>query len=114
MPNVKGRRRQFGSIRQLPSGRFQARFPGPDGLVRTVPKTFDSETDAARWLTLTEAEMIGGGSPEARLPPRSQSSTPAIEVASMATAASGTEDHATDADAHEARHRDLLDAERDR
>jgi integrase len=60
MPNEKGRRRQFGSIRQLPSGRYQARFPGPDGLVRTAPTTFDTETDAARWLRLTEAEMIRG------------------------------------------------------
>jgi Phage integrase, N-terminal SAM-like domain len=60
MPNDKGRRRRFGAIRQLPSGRFQARFPRPDGLVRTAPKTFDTETDAARWLTLTEAEMLRG------------------------------------------------------
>lgn len=60
MPNDKGRRRRFGSIRQLPSGRFQARFPGTDGLLRTAPKTFDTETDAARWLTLTEAEMLRG------------------------------------------------------
>jgi hypothetical protein len=110
MPNHKGLDRQFGSIRQLSSGRFQARYPGPDGLVRTAPKTFATDTDAARWLTMTEAEMIRGGSPEARLPPRSQSSTPAMEVASMATAASGGEDHATDGDAQEARYRYLLDA----
>jgi excisionase family DNA binding protein len=34
MPNSKGRRRRFGAIRRLPSGRYQARYPGPDGTVR--------------------------------------------------------------------------------
>ena len=61
MANSKGRRRRFGSVRQLPSGRYQARYPGPDGLVRTAPRTFDTETDAKQWLTLTEAEMVRGG-----------------------------------------------------
>jgi integrase len=58
--NKKGRRRRFGSVRQLPSGRYQARYPGPDGLVRTAPRTFDTETDANVWLTVTEAEIIRG------------------------------------------------------
>ena len=30
-------KRQFGSIRKLPSGRFQARYTGPDGHVRGPP-----------------------------------------------------------------------------
>jgi hypothetical protein len=60
MPNEKGRRRRFGSVRQLRSGRYQARYQGPDGLPRTAPKTFDTEADALRWLTVTEAEVIRG------------------------------------------------------
>ena len=31
MANSKGRRRRFGTVRRLPSGRWQARYPGPDG-----------------------------------------------------------------------------------
>jgi integrase len=60
MANKKGRRRRFGSVRQLPSGRYQVRYHGPDGLVRAAPRTFGSETDANVWLTLTEAEMVRG------------------------------------------------------
>ncbi len=60
MPNTRGRRRRFGSVRQLPSGRYQARYQGPDGLVRTAPRTFGSETDANVWLTVTEAELVRG------------------------------------------------------
>jgi hypothetical protein len=60
MGNNKGRRRRFGAIRQLRSGRYQARYPGPDGLMRTAPRTFDTETDASVWLTVTEAQLIKG------------------------------------------------------
>ena len=39
MPNSKGRRRRFGSIRKLPSGRYQARYSGPDGVDRPADDT---------------------------------------------------------------------------
>lgn len=57
MANRKGHRR-FGSVRKLPSGRFQARYVGPDGIERTAPGTFETERKADKWLTLTEAEII--------------------------------------------------------
>lgn len=60
MANTKGRRRRFGSVRQLRSGRWQARYQGPDGLVRPAPQTFATETDAKVWLTVTEAEIVQG------------------------------------------------------
>ncbi|MGX1883905.1 tyrosine-type recombinase/integrase [Streptomyces sp. NPDC055287] len=60
MANRKGKRRRFGSVRRLPSGRFQARYPGPDGLLRSAPDTFASQTDADRWLVRKEAEIIEG------------------------------------------------------
>ena len=60
MPNAKGRRRRFGSVRKLPSGRFQARYRGPDGLMRTADKTFATQTDADRWLVKQEAEILDG------------------------------------------------------
>jgi integrase len=59
MPGRKTR--SFGSIRKLPSGRWQARYRGPDGLLRSAPSTFARKGDAARWLALTEAELLGGG-----------------------------------------------------
>lgn len=52
--------RHFGNIRKLPSGRFQARYRGPDGRMRSAPSTFDRKTDAARWLSLKQAEIAGG------------------------------------------------------
>ena len=53
-------KRRFGRVRELPSGRWQARYKGPDGTDRPAPRTFDSKTSAERWLTLTEAEIISG------------------------------------------------------
>ena len=59
MPGRKTR--SFGTIRKLPSGRWQVRYRGPDGLLRSAPSTFVRKGDAARWLALTEAELAGGG-----------------------------------------------------
>ncbi|GIL30439.1 tyrosine-type recombinase/integrase [Actinocatenispora comari] len=54
------RRRHFGRVRQLPSGRWQARYPGPDGLLRTAPKTFETRKAAEKWLTDKEHEINHG------------------------------------------------------
>jgi len=54
-------KRRFGRVRELPSGRWQARYKGPDGIDRPAPHTFGSKTGAERWLTLAEAEIIQGG-----------------------------------------------------
>lgn len=64
---MAGARRRFGNIRELPSGRHQARYKGPDGLTYTAPQTFETKRDAARWLVLREAEIHRGEwmSPEA-------------------------------------------------
>lgn len=53
-------KRRFGRVRQLPSGRWQARYPGPDGVDRPAPDTFETKTDADIWLTLKEAEIRQG------------------------------------------------------
>ena len=42
--------RRFGSVRQLSSGRFQARRVGPDGVNRPAPSTFASRDEAEAWL----------------------------------------------------------------
>lgn len=51
-------KRRFGRVRQLPSGRFQARYPGPDGVDRPAPQTFATKTDADLWLVKTEAQIL--------------------------------------------------------
>src|ERR1022692_3853796 len=54
------RKRRFGRVRQLASGRWQARYAGPDGIDRPALETFASKTDADVWLTLKEAEIRNG------------------------------------------------------
>ena len=58
--------RDFGNLRRLPSGRWQARYVGPDGQRRSAPHTFDTTTAAARWLRLTESELTRGSGPTRR------------------------------------------------
>jgi hypothetical protein len=60
MPNGKGRRRRFGSVRRLLSGRYQARYAGPDGVVRLPMTPFETKTEAEVWLTRKEVELIDG------------------------------------------------------
>lgn len=59
MPNKDGHRR-FGSIRKRESGRFQARYLGPDGRMRSAPETFARRSDAERYLMLIEAQLARG------------------------------------------------------
>ena len=60
MANGKGRQRWFGTIRRLPSGRYQARYHDPDGVRRAADDTFATKTAAQDWLTLKEAELLEG------------------------------------------------------
>jgi integrase len=53
-------RRRFGNIRQLPSGRHQARYRGPDGTMYAAPQTFATKGDADVWLVLKQAEIHRG------------------------------------------------------
>jgi Phage integrase, N-terminal SAM-like domain len=55
-------RRQFGSIRRLPSGRWQARFRDPvTNRLRSAPGTFRSKTAASRYLATVESDLTRGG-----------------------------------------------------
>jgi hypothetical protein len=56
MPNKRGHRR-FGTVRLLPSGRYQARYRGPDGRMRSAQRTFERKAEAAHYLTLVEAQL---------------------------------------------------------
>lgn len=43
-------KRGFGQIELLPSGRYRARFTGPDTSLHSAPHTFDTKMDAEVWL----------------------------------------------------------------
>ena len=43
-------RRAFGNITRLPSGKYRARYTGPDGQIHSAPSTFFDRDDAAAWL----------------------------------------------------------------
>ncbi len=53
-------RRRYGRVRRLPSGRWQARYPGPDGHDRAAPETFATKSAADRWLAAAETDMGRG------------------------------------------------------
>lgn len=59
MPTVR-KRRDFGAVRRLPSGRWQASYLGLDGLRRNAPKTFTTKADAHAWLTVRQSELLRG------------------------------------------------------
>jgi integrase len=51
------RRRSFGKIAKLRSGRFQASYT-IDGVRHVAPVTFPTRTDAAAWLAMTQGQRI--------------------------------------------------------
>jgi integrase len=59
-------KRSFGSVRRLPSGRWQARYTGPDGRGYTArtddggPLTFSTKQAAGRYLTRADAAIQAG------------------------------------------------------
>ncbi len=53
-------RRAFGSVEQLPSGRFRARIVGQDGKHVSAPTTFTSRTDASLWVDVQHADLVRG------------------------------------------------------
>ncbi len=55
--NSRGTKRGFGSVRQLSSGRFQARYTGPDGTEHRAPVTFAIKGDATAWLSMQQAAI---------------------------------------------------------
>lgn len=45
------KKRGFGRLRQLPSGRWQAAYVGPDTKLHKAPRTYATESDAEGWLS---------------------------------------------------------------
>src|SRR3954452_15994226 len=54
------RRRAWGTVRRLPSGRYQARYRDESGKQGTAPRTFATKADAERWLAKAQTEMDSG------------------------------------------------------
>jgi integrase len=54
------RGRSFGTVRKLPSGRWQVRYYDRAGARHTAPRTFPSKGDATRYLTQVEADLLRG------------------------------------------------------
>ncbi len=56
--NNKGSRRRFGAVRQLPSGRWQVRYPDPQtGKLRPDDRTYPTKRDAEVALSTVEADI---------------------------------------------------------
>lgn len=67
----------WGTIRKLPSGRWQARYREPDGTRHSAPVTFTTKAQARAWLDTRHAEILTGRqlltpelSPAAKTPAR--------------------------------------------
>ncbi len=52
-----GRRPGFGTVEKLSSGRYRARYRGPDGKRYAAPTTFVTKSEARGWLSLQHAEI---------------------------------------------------------
>jgi len=58
--NNSGRKRRFGTVRKLPSGNWQIRYPGPDGALRSDEQTYPTKTAAEARLVEIEADVRRG------------------------------------------------------
>ena len=53
-------RETFGQIDKLPSGRYRARYTGPDGQLHKAPGTFATKSEARTWLRGPAATIAAG------------------------------------------------------
>ncbi len=54
---VNRRRSSFGAVELLPSGRFRVRYRA-DGQMQRAPQTFDSRSDARKYLDTVRADIV--------------------------------------------------------
>lgn len=78
---AKRRATGSGTTRQLASGRWQARFRGPDGTLRPAPVTFDTKLDANAWLAAQAGDVQRG----LWAPPEQRQASPRQTVKQYAT-----------------------------
>ncbi len=92
-PNTKqsaAKREAWGRLRKLPSGRWQARYPGPDGRMHPARTeddkslTFLTKTDARTWLASVQTKIaLGQWVPPAQLAARRREEAKADEARSI-------------------------------
>lgn len=73
--------RDFGAIRKLPSGNFQASYVGDDGQRVNAPRTFPTKKIAAEWLSTIHSDLIREivGKPTKKIPTLGQYGSDWIE-----------------------------------
>lgn len=54
---TRRKRRRFGRLRHLPSGRWQAAYIGPDNQLHKAPATFPSDVAAESWLAIERRKI---------------------------------------------------------
>jgi hypothetical protein len=65
MARKAAKRREDGTVRQLPSGRWQARaWDKAEGKQRSAPRTFDTKMDAVAWLDKGDRSVPGSVAPK--------------------------------------------------
>jgi hypothetical protein len=82
--------REFGSIRKLPSGRFQARYRAPDsGELTPATVTFTSKKAASAWLADVQSDIERGRwkSPEQLAAEKAEAAVAAAETLTVAQVA---------------------------
>lgn len=52
------KKRSFGTIRRLPSGRYQALYRAPDGIRYSGPATYEYKADAEAYLATVQADLV--------------------------------------------------------
>ena len=107
-----GPHRAFGTLRRLPSRKYQASYVGPDGVRQYAPATFVAKVDAEGWLA-AERRLVEGGawtSPAARRAEREAADL--VRAAALVTFADYAETWLSERDLKprtRAFYRDLLD-----
>ena len=91
MPSKKPTRRSFGRVQRLPSGRYRARYVGPDGNLHSGPHSYSAKMDAEGGLA-AESRLIDLGT---WTPPKSRG---AKREASSRTVFQAVEDYITSRD----------------
>lgn len=106
-PKRRASRRSFGTLRQLPSGKYQARYRDPSGssAIHNAPITFDAKIDAEGWLA-AERRLIQLGE---WTPPASREESKAAALVTLRAYADRWLDERTLTPKTRALYRGLLD-----
>jgi integrase len=112
MTQGQGRRPQdkgaFGTVSQLPSGRWRVRYYGPEGKTGRrykAPRTFTTKTEARRYLATVQADIIRG----TWLPPKDPTATSRARALTLADYAQTWMAHRDLKDRTREHYRKLLD-----